>query len=271
LAAFKRWGWTLVSQLTRRRAITVICVALATPLSAFAGPASVGEAAQDIVVQGADGPIAVKLFAGGQGGKRPAVIILHGRRNIAEWPAPYTHYAEMVAAKGLDAYLVSYYDAMDSAAMASSDRTARVAYFDAHLAVWADRVHDVVSYALARGEASGKVALLGFSNGGFLAVASAAADPRVGALVAFYAGLPERPAAAITHLPPLLALHGDADHDNPLLGSAALVDKAHALGGSAELAVYPGAGHGFDFHPERPDAHAASERALSFLERQLKP
>jgi len=264
----------LVGHLVRRRTISVICGALATLLggfawAAFTRPAFAADAAQEIVVQGADGPIAVKLFAGGQGGKRPAVIILHGRRSVAEWAAPYTRYAEMVAAKGLDAYLVSYYDAADAVAMASSGRAARVAYFGAHLALWANRVRDVVSYALARDESSGKVGLLGFSNGGFLAVRSAATDPRIEALVVFYAGLPGTPADAITHLPPLLAVHGDADHDNPLAGSVSLVDRAHALGGTAELVVYPGAAHGFDFHPERSDAREASERALSFLERQL--
>jgi carboxymethylenebutenolidase len=228
--------------------------------------ASLAFAADDLVVQGTDGPIKVQLFEGGQGGKRPAVIILHGRRSVAEWPAPYTRYAELIAAKGLDAYLVSYYDEADAAAMASADRAARITYFGAYLPAWADRVRAVVSYALARSDSSGKVGLLGFSNGGFLAVASAGSDRRVGALVAFYAGLPERSTASITHLPPLLALHGDADHDNPLTGSVALVDKAHALGGLAELAVYPGAPHGFDFHPEHAGAREATERALSFLE-----
>jgi acetyl esterase/lipase len=80
---------------------------------------------------------------------------------------------------------------------------------------------------------------------------------------------PGKGAFPITHLPPMPALHGDADHDNPLEGSVALVDKARALGGAAELAVYPGAAHGFDFHPERRGAREATERALSFLTQQL--
>jgi carboxymethylenebutenolidase len=146
---------------------------------------------------------------------------------------------------------------------------ARVAYFSKHLAIWADRVHAVISYALARSESSGKVGLIGFSNGGFLAVQAAATDTHVAALVVFYGGLPGK--LEIAHLPPLLALHGDADRVIPLSSGQALVDKARALGGAAELAVYPGAAHGFDFRSERPDAREATERALSFLERQLKP
>jgi carboxymethylenebutenolidase len=152
--------------------------------------------------------------------------------------------------------------------MASTDRAARVTYFGTHLAAWAGRVRAVVSHALARDDSSGKVGLLGFSNGGFLAVQSAAADERVAALVVFYGGLPG--GLEIARLPPLLALHGDADRVIPLSSGQVIVDKAHALGGAAELAVYPGAGHGFDFHSERPDAREATERALSFLQQQLK-
>jgi carboxymethylenebutenolidase len=257
----------LAGQLVRWRTISVICVALAALLRAFTWPAFAAEAAQDILVQGADGPIAVKLFAGGQSGKRPAVIILHGRESPAQLPAPYLRWGREIAAKGFDAYLVSYYDPADAEAMASPDRAARGAYFSAHLAAWADRVRAVVSQALARDASSGKVALLGFSNGGFLAVQSAAADERIAALVVFYGGLPGK--LEIAHLPPLLALHGDADRVIPLSSGQGLVDRAHALGSAAELAVYPGAAHGFDFHPERPDAREASERALSFLERQF--
>ena len=262
----------MVGQLVRRRTIFIIRAALTVLLSAFTWPAFIwpaftANAAQDIVVQGPDGPIAVKLFAGGQGGKRPAVIILHGRESPTQLSAPYLHWGQEVAAKGLDAYLVSYYDTADAEAMASPDRAARVAYFGTHLAVWADRVRAVVSQALARDESSGKVGLLGFSNGGFLAVQSAAADDRLAALVVFYGGLPGK--LEIARLPPLLALHGDADRVIPLSSGQALVDRAHAVGGAAELVVYPGAAHGFDFYPERSDAREASERALSFLERQL--
>ena|SRR5579872_2790016 len=144
---------------------------------------------QEIVVPGGDGPISVELFTGGGNVRRPVVIILHGRQSIEQFPATYMRYAESLASKGLDAFLVSYYIDKDAEAMDSPDRAERTAYLRAHLAVWADRVRDVVGYVLARHDSSGKVGLLGFSNGGLLAVASAASDPRVSALVVFYGGL----------------------------------------------------------------------------------
>jgi carboxymethylenebutenolidase len=222
---------------------------------------------QAVTVDGRDGPISITLFAAGDPGRRPAAIILHGRLPN---DAAYTRYAEQLVLHGMNALLVSYYNAADSAAMAA-DRNTRAAYFRAHLATWSERVRDVVSYALARSDASGRVGLLGFSNGGFLAVASAAADPRVGALVVFYGGIARAGEAEIAHLPPLLALHGDADRVIPPSQGAALVEKARALGGQADLIIYPGAGHGFDFDAARPDSRDASDRALSFLARELIP
>jgi carboxymethylenebutenolidase len=105
--------------------------------------------------------------------------------------------------------------------------------------------------------------------GGYLAVAAAAADARVNALVVFYAGIPDARKSSLTRLPPLLALHGDADRNVPPAEGTALVDKARALGSAAQLVVYPGAGHGFDFDPTRDNAKDASARALSFLQQQL--
>jgi carboxymethylenebutenolidase len=170
----------------------------------------------------------------------------------------------------MDAFLVSYYSDADAAAMKSPDRPVRVAYFSGHLKNWANRVRDIVGFVLHREESSGKIGLLGFSNGGFVAVASAAADPRITALVVFYGGIAGVPKTGSVHLPPLLALHGDADRNVPLAEGTALVERARAQGGSAELVVYPGAGHGFDFDPTRSDAQDASGRALSFLQQQLK-
>ena len=73
---------------------------------------------------------------------------------------------------------------------------------------WAALVAAAAEAARARPECSGKVGLLGFSNGGFLAVATAARDPRLDVLVVFYGGLPRGLARQPIRLPPLLALHG---------------------------------------------------------------
>ncbi len=224
---------------------------------------------QELTVQSSDYPVPIKLFPGQRDGRRPAVIILHGRQGIDRFAAAYTRYAEAVAAKGIDAVLVSYYDATDTAPMNAADQESRQRYFAQRRSIWARRVRDVITWTTERREFSGSVGLLGFSNGGFLAVATAAADPRINALVVFYAGIASGYETGSIRLPPLLALHGDADRNVPLSSGQALVDKAKALGAPAELIVYPEAGHGFDFDLSRNDARDATGRAVTFLAQTL--
>ena len=247
--------------------------ACAAALSMLCGTSAALRAAdvtpQELTVDASDIRAPIKLFRALHDGERPAVIILHTRQGLARFSAIYDRYAQALAAKDIDAVEMSYYDETDAAMMASSDRAARQSYFSAHLPAWSKRVHDVVSVMTARPDSSGKIGLLGFSNGGFLAVASAIADPRINALVVFYAGLPDLTANSGGRLPPLLALHGDGDPVIPLSSGRELVERARALGGQAELIVYPGAGHGFDFDLSRHDATDAAERAVNFLAQNL--
>jgi acetyl esterase/lipase len=92
-----------------------------------------------------------------------------------------------------------------------------------------------------------------------LAVA-AAADPRISALVVFYGGIPDMVRDRLVRLPPLLALHGEADRIVPIAEGRELVERARALGGEAELIAYPGEGHGFDLALHSPIAEDARSR-----------
>lgn len=80
----------------------------------------------------------------------------------------------------------------------------------------------------------------------------------------FY-GIPGNGQGTITHLPSLLELHGDADTVVPLSEGKALVDCGRRLGQTAEMVVFPGAGHGFT----GPDADAAEKKTIAFLRREL--
>ncbi|WP_257165045.1 dienelactone hydrolase family protein [Bradyrhizobium sp. SRS-191] len=230
---------------------------------------AVDAVAQELTVSAPDASMTIKLFAGQHEGQRPAVIILHGAQGIERFAAAYSRYAQALAAKGIDAALVAYYDANDLGQMSSADPKIRQAYFSAHVATWSERVRGVVSLLVRRENFSGKIGLLGFSNGGFLAVATAA-DPRITAMVVLYAGRPDVQEAGAFHLPPLLALHGDADRNVPLSSGKALVEAAQAAGGEADLVVYSGMGHGFDFDAARPEAADALARATSFFLERLK-
>ena len=117
---------------------------------------------------------------------------------------------------------------------------------------------------------TGRVGLLGLSNGGFLAVGASALDPQISAIVVFYGGIPGPLRDGIKRLPPLLALHGEADTVIPIAEGRALVDHAKTLGGEAELVIYAGAGHAFDFDERYDKAQGVRARAIAFLSEHLQ-
>jgi carboxymethylenebutenolidase len=248
------------------RLTLLICLAVLQTSRVFA----LGVQSHDIVVPASDGGIAVRWYSKNDDSRRPAVLILHGRGGVEGSSEFYARYAQALAARGMDAWVVSYYNSADAEAMQSTDRDFRIRYMNEHLAKWSGRVRDVVSYVAQKSSSSGKIAVMGFSNGGILAVTAAASDRRVDALVVYYGALPPAANAALDRLPPVLAFHGDADRIIPLTFGEALVAKARALGTPAELIVYPGAGHGFDADEASVQAQDAMGRALAFLKNHIQ-
>ena len=209
--------------------------------------------------------LAAELFQASGDGRRPAVVILHGVSGFDAFPAFYRRYAAALADAGIDAYVLFYYDASDAVASKSKIAEERRALFNRRIRAWASSVSEVVGLILADARSAGRVGVLGFSQGGFLATAAAAQDQRISPLVVFYGGIPSLLKNEITHLPPLLELHGDADRVVALADGQALVDLARGLGQPVESVVYPGAGHGF----EGEDAIDAQRRTTAFFVRGL--
>jgi carboxymethylenebutenolidase len=210
--------------------------------------------------------LSVTLYPAQGQAKRPAVIIVHGASGIAPFAAAYDRYGTMLAGSGIDAYLLSYHSDADLDAINAGQGCLP----DCRYESWAALLAKIVDFALAQKESSGRVGLIGFSRGGYLAVETAALDPRISALAVFYGGIPRGFADRIGRLPPLLVQHGEADTNVPLSEGKALVDKARALGGPVEFVTYPGAEHGFDFAPTGADAEAARSRAVTFLRDRLE-
>ena len=248
----------------RALALLVLLVLLTRPIAAASAAETMVE------VPTSRGQEAVRFHAAAIKGKHPAVIILHGLERLDAGDLPFfRRYADALAQAGIDAYIPSYYSAADAEAMASPDRPARVAYFGTHVQGWAKFVSQVADFALRSADSSGRVGLLGFSNGGFLAVAAAQLDPRFSALVVFYGGIPDFLLGKVTHLPPLLELHGGADRTILLSRGTKIAEAARALGVPAQQIVYPGVGHGFDDDAKTAVAKAALKRTLAFFKERL--
>ena len=238
-------------------------------LAYWALPAWSAEETVEVPTTG--GTVAVEVDRATSAGAHPAVIILHGREQLDAGTLPFfRRYAAALAAAGMDAYIPSYYTQADFEVMSSPDRRRRVAYFARHVESWARYVGEVADFALNNPHSAGRVGLLGFSNGGFLAVAVADLDPKISALVVFYGGIPDFLLGKITRLPPLLELHGKADQTIIVSRGTKIVDAAHALGVAAEQIVYPGVGHSFDQDAGSASAKDAMQRTLAFLKQRLE-
>ncbi|WP_316173199.1 dienelactone hydrolase family protein [Bradyrhizobium sp. SZCCHNRI2049] len=248
-----------------RRIVLSGLAALALPLPARAG------SPQELSADDAEGKIALSRYAADGEQKRPAVLVLHGARGVELKPLAYERYARALIATGIDVYLVRYYADTDATAFdqRTTTRESRDALYPKRFDAWVRRVFSVATMVLARPESSGRIGLLGFSLGSFVAADTAAHDNRITALAAMYGGMPDAMVSQVRHMPPLIELHGDADHNVPLAKGKELVELAKSVGAPAEQIVYPGKQHGFDFSDNDPATADAIQRVVHFFHQRL--
>jgi carboxymethylenebutenolidase len=126
-----------------------------------------------------------------------------------------------------------------------------------------------VTAILDRPDSSGRIGLLGFSLGGYIAADAAARDTRIAALAVLYGGMPDAMTAKVKHLPPLIVLHGEEDRNVPIAEGRQLVELGKIAGAEAEFVPYPGKAHGFDFSDTDPATPDAIDRVTRFFQRRL--
>ena len=240
-------------------AVAVITAFLATPDSK-------ASSVPQLAVTTDYGAASVECYFAQQTAPRPAVVILHGRQGLQPLHTFYQRVASTLAQNGFNAYLVDYYSGDDSKLANNPDAEARKAFFAGRVRGWSHMVSSVITTLQADSRNSDRLALLGFSQGGFLAAAAAGFDNRPDVLCVFYGGIPDAVKAEISRLPPLLEFHGDADHTVPLQSGKNLVNWAKSLGGNARMVIYPGAGHGFS--PK--DSEDALKKFSEFFDAQGK-
>lgn len=142
---------------------------------------------------------------------------------------------------------------------------------------WTVAIHSGIE-ALAHnpGVDSKRIALIGFSQGAYLAVATAAQYPdEVAALVEYYGGLIPQLRDKAASLPPTLIIHGEKDAIIPVAEAKDLDGLLTKANRPHEMYLYPSADHGFNFHRPGnffiPEATAdAWQHSLDFLDRTLK-
>ncbi len=200
--------------------------------------------------------IPVERFEPAAPGRAPAVIVLHGADGLTYRGASYRALARELAGRGFLGLLPHYFEA-------TGTRYASFGSHPLHFLTWMQVVADAVGYAIAEGQR--RVGLLGFSLGAYLALAVAAGDRRVAAVVECFGGFPGPLAAGLRRLAPVLILHGEADHLVPVSEAHKLTRLLDERGLPYEMKTYLGQGHGF-VGAASADATA---RALDFLGRHL--
>lgn len=71
-------------------------------------------------------------------------------------------------------------------------------------------------------------------------------------------------AANVKHLPPLIALHGEADMNVPIAEGRRLIELGKSVGAETEFVPYPAKAHGFDFSDTDPMTSDAIDRVTRF-------
>lgn len=175
-------------------------------------------------------------------GRHPAILLLHGSGgNSSFW---LSRIAPQLARLNLGLYAVHYFD---------RTRTVRAdlgTILDGHhFPAWQSTVGDAVAYIRTRPFVDpDRIALLGVSLGGFLALSHAvSAEAGIRAVVEISGGMPENAIPLMRpSYPPTLILHGDQDTVVPVRLAHQLKELLERLHVPHQAVILPGQGHWFD-------------------------
>lgn len=201
--------------------------------------------------------ITVEMFAPAAQGKYPAVVALHGSGGLHS--GGFADPARLLAASGFAVFVPHYFERTGTAW--ADDATIRREFES-----WTETISDAITFAVAQPKTdAAHLGLLGFSLGGYLALAIATEDSRVRAVVEYFGGLPEELEQAATKMPPVLILHGDADTRVPVSEAHRLRALLERTNTPHEIQIYRGAGHTFSGFTMLD----AAQRTLAFLQKHL--
>jgi len=262
-----------------------------TLFTLLVGTAPAAESETKTSFQSGGKKIRVDQFEPAREGKFPAVVFLYGVDGLhKDNEKAFRGAARTAANKGFVVLLVHYHDRTGTG---QKDAPALLKLFQERLRnpeaggkeqqalrekfeAWEATVRDAVAHARNHAKVDpDRVALVGYSLGGFLA-ASVAADPqhRISAVVTLFGGIPGDRAATLKHFPAALVISGDQDKVVPVKESYYLYGllRATKLPG-AESEIYKGVGHGFikDGKPDPITAFLAQGKILTFLRERLAP
>lgn len=197
---------------------------------------------------------------GKEGVAAPAVLVLHGAGVVDAGYRYLSQLARRLAGHGFHVFMAEYFDRTGTTS--ATDTTIKT-----HAAVWLETIHDAVDFIAAQpGVEPEGIGTLGYSLGGYLAVAHAAQDERIRAVVELAGGIDAETAAGAHRLPPLLIVHGREDPRVSFSNALELQGLAERLEAPVQTLFLPG-----ERHILSPGAALVAVRqAMRFFDAHLK-
>ncbi|MDB5641158.1 MAG: hypothetical protein JWN07_475 [Hyphomicrobiales bacterium] len=201
--------------------------------------------------------ITIERFGGNRNSRGPAVLLLHGSDGLTS-RARYEQPALALAKQGYSVFLPHYFER-------TGDRYAFYYELGRKFPIWLNALRETVDLvAGSPGVDGSRIAVVGASLGGALALALSASEPRLKAVVNYFGYLPDQLRAA-QRVAPTLILHGDSDRIVPVTNAYEIRALLAARNTPTEFKIYAGEGHGF-----RGEAQMdAMSRSAAFLARYI--
>jgi dipeptidyl aminopeptidase/acylaminoacyl peptidase len=188
----------------------------------------------------------------------PAVIALYGAGGNV---SGMERYASVLATQGFAVYLLHYFD------RTGTELAGKQIIFR-NFPLWMKTLWDAISFVEKQLQVDAqRIALLGFSLGAYLSLATSAIDPRVKLVVEFFGGMPKEMKLFMRRLCPVLILHGEDDATVPVEEAYNLQKLLEKKNIPYEMKIYPKVGHGFETETWKD----AGQRSLQFLQKHLNP
>lgn len=202
--------------------------------------------------------IPLDVFTPNRTGKFPIVCALHGSGGLHN--IEHVQFAQMLANQGFCVVVPHYFEATGTN---WADDTTIWREFP----VWLGTINDALDEVAKQSSADpDKIGVVGFSLGGYLALALGSEQQRVRAVVEYFGGIPDYYAERLERMPPTLILHGEADNRVPVSEAYKLAELLDQRRLPYEMKLYKNAGHGFRGF----DMMDAGQRTLIFLKQHLR-
>ena len=195
--------------------------------------------ASEIILRAGGSDIRAEVFEQSARQERPAILVLHGAGGTLLDGPEMRRLARHLAAEGNAVYLVHYFER-------TGTLFARDATMQKNFETWLTTVRDSISAVQVRRGDISPVGIYGYSLGGFLALAAASDNPRVGAVAEQAGGVWNERMERVRKMPAVLMIHGEGDARVPFEKYARpLVPVLRRRAAALETRFFAGEGHSF--------------------------